>query len=245
MANTSNLLFEAIEEQVHAYVGHPFLRACQVPQTVSRFHFEVANAILTAGNVDESTAKSVLEALLLLEQGLSVHDEVDKRTGRLRQLTVLAGDYNSSQYYYILTRVGDFELINRLSGAIIRINEAKMKLSQFGDQVDSETYLNLQEKVHGDLLIALAEHYLGDNGTWVAHIHSLVKAYILQGEMVSLKAPRFFTFRQAYDWLTDSLERFRSMPSNAIVSPIYNFLVEYFLSIQSTLETLNLVEGNR
>jgi heptaprenyl diphosphate synthase len=245
MPNTRNLLFETIEERVRAYIGHPHLRACQVPQTVSRFHFDVANAVMVAADVKEATAEGVLEAVLLLEQGLSMHDDVDARTGALKQLTVLAGDYNSSQYYYILARLGDFELMHHLSEAIVRINEAKMKLRQFEDQVDSETYFNLEEIIQGDLLVTLAEHYLGADSASVSYIHSLVKAYVLQGEMAAYSAPRFFTFRQAYDWLSDSLERVRTMPSNSLVGPIYNFLVEYFLSIQNKLETLNFAEGNR
>jgi heptaprenyl diphosphate synthase len=245
MPNARNLLFENIEERVRAYTQHPYLHACQVPQTVSRFHFDVANAILVAAGVDESTTESVLEAVLLLEQGLSMHDHVNVRSGILRQLTVLAGDYNSSQYYYILSRIGDLKLMGTLSDAVVRINEAKMELREFGDRVDSETYLRLQETIHGKLLVALAERYLGTTGAWTSYIQSLVKAYVLQGEMASFNAPRFFTFRQAYDWLTDSLERVRMMPSNTLVGPIYNFLVEYFLSVQNKLESLNFVEGNR
>ena len=133
MPNTRNLLFETIEKRVNAYTSHPYLRACQVSQSVSRFHFEVTYAILTAANVNDETLEEVLKAILLLEQGLSVHDTVDKNAGMLRQLTVLTGDFSSSQYYSVLARMGNFRLLYRLSMAITRINSAKMKLDQMKD----------------------------------------------------------------------------------------------------------------
>lgn len=77
------------------------------------------------------------------------------------------------------------------------------------------------------------------------HIQTLVKTYVVQDEMVYNRSPRFFTFRQAYEWLSDSFERVRLMPPSTFVGPIYNFLVEYFLPIQNALESLNFAEGNR
>ncbi|SDC40281.1 heptaprenyl diphosphate synthase [Paenibacillus sp. UNCCL117] len=71
----------------------------------------------------------------LVQLGLDTHDTVsitndDKgvQAARSRQLKVLAGDYFSSRFYYLLSQAGQIELIRLLSAAICEANRLKMNL---------------------------------------------------------------------------------------------------------------------
>ncbi|MEK8127405.1 heptaprenyl diphosphate synthase component 1 [Paenibacillus filicis] len=71
----------------------------------------------------------------LVQLGLDTHDTVsitndDKEmsAARSRQLKVLAGDYFSSRFYYLLAHAGQIELIRSISGAICEANRLKMNL---------------------------------------------------------------------------------------------------------------------
>jgi len=71
----------------------------------------------------------------LVQLGLDTHDTVsitndDKgvHAARSRQLKVLAGDYFSSRFYYLLSQAGQIELIRLLSAAICEANRLKMNL---------------------------------------------------------------------------------------------------------------------
>lgn len=245
MSNTAtNLLFQEVNRRVQQHMSHPYLDACEIRQSVSRFHFDVAYAILEGARVPKDDVLHVLEAVLLLQQGLSIHDDVDQSSTLHRQLFVLAGDYNSSQYYHILAKLGQFDLLSKLCDAVVKMNEAKMKVVVNEKTLSSEDYMRLQQQIQGSLLNAMAEHFLGINGAWVEQIQSLVKAYVVQDE-ISVSRMGHFSLRQAYEWLSDSMENVLTMPSNTIVGPLYNFLLEYLQPLKKKVESLNFAEGNR
>lgn len=241
---TNNLLFQEVNRRVQQHMSHPYLDACEIRQSVSRFHFDVAYAILEGARVPMDEILRVLEAVLLLHQGLSIHDEVDQSSTLHRQLFVLAGDYNSSQYYYILAQLGNFTLLSTLCDAVVKLNEAKMSIVMNSGRLSPQEYMLLQEKIQGSLLYALAEYFLGTKGPWNEQVQSLVKAYVVQDE-ITVSRMGHFTLRQAYEWLSDSMETVLTMPSNTFVGPLYNFLLEYFHPVKKKVESLNFAEGNR
>lgn len=71
----------------------------------------------------------------LVQLGLDTHDMVsvtndakEQKSARSRQLKVLAGDYFSSRFYYLLSHSGQIDLIGILSAAICEANRLKMNL---------------------------------------------------------------------------------------------------------------------
>ncbi|MBX5437516.1 MAG: heptaprenyl diphosphate synthase component 1 [Alicyclobacillaceae bacterium] len=244
IAEADEVLYEEVDKRVQRYMYHPFLQASQVRQSVSRFHFQVGHAILRSARVAETELRAVLEAVLLLHQGLSIHDDVDGQSELKRQLHVLAGDYDSSWYYWVLARLGNHRLLSSLCEAVVRINEAKMMLVQPGG-LSAERYMELEETVQGALLYALASEYLQRPDDYMPQIRSLVQAYVVNEAMHSRRTPRPLTFRQAYGWLTDAVERVLHLPAGAILEPISTFVIDYMMVIKKTLESQTLVEGNR
>ncbi|MDQ0188495.1 heptaprenyl diphosphate synthase component 1 [Alicyclobacillus cycloheptanicus] len=244
MSEADQIHFQSVDAAVQQYMHHPFLADNQIRQSTSRFHFGVGRAILQIAHVPAAKAQVILEALLLLQQGLSIHDEVDGQPDRRRQLLVLAGDYDSSQYYHLLARAGQLSLIAALSDAVCRVNEAKMTLVQQGAALTPERYLELRETVEGALLVALATHFLDANPKALEVIHSLVRAYVANEDMQGADMTRHFTVRQIYDWLTEVINVSASSGSR-VLRPMTAFVADYFVPIRENLETHTFAEGNR
>ena len=220
---------------------HDFLDENQIRQSVSRFHYDVAQAILETVELSVDAKLNILSAVLLLQQGLAIHDDVDTVSVRCRQLSVLAGDYNSSQYYYLLARIADGDLLMHLSRAVIQVNEAKMAILNT-PSLSAERYLNLHMQIQGSLLVALAQRFLPPSGGWKQEIDSLVKAYIVQGELSTRNVPKNFTLRQGYEWLTETMERI--LVSSSAMSPLYNVVVDYLYPMKKSMENVTFAEGN-
>jgi heptaprenyl diphosphate synthase len=251
MAEANNIRFEDVDKRVQQYIDHPLLRAHQVRPTASRFHFDVLSAILQSASVPRPQAESILEAVLLLQLGLSIHDQVERRRERARQLVVLTGDYSSGQYYWILARVGDRRLLSELCEAVVRINEAKMTLWQWSEaeverrRLETQQYIDLLSVIHGELLFAVCAYFFPHDDEWMAQVRSLVQAYVVNRELKDTDLPNVFTVRQLYDWLSDTIERLLHGPINARLQQTTNFLVEYLQPLKRRLENQALAEGNR
>lgn len=212
---------------------------------MSRFHYEVARTILHAGNVAVGEANQVMDAVLLLQQGLALHDRVDEESGLRRQLHVLAGDFCSGQYYKILAQVKNQPLLIELCAAVMKINESKMALYHSQQNGTGTNVMDLLEVIEGELLFALARHYLKDATGWFPQIRSLVRAHIVKEQMVIKKASKYFTARQAYEWIGEAIEQMMHIQPNAIFQPIAAFITEYLAPAQKTIEAQTYAEGNR
>ncbi|MCF8563733.1 heptaprenyl diphosphate synthase component 1 [Alicyclobacillus tolerans] len=244
MTETNRLRFHEVDERVQQYIRHPYLAACQVRQSVSRFHFDVALTILQAASVPVKQMRAIVEAVLLLQHGLSIHDEVDGQAPLLRQLNVLAGDYSSGHYYRVMAKTGNLKLMSTLCTAVVRVNEAKMTLFHLKDTVTPERYMTLRETIHGELLFALARTFLHEPDGWMEHLRSLVRAYTVNEDILNRRAPNYFTLRQAYEWVSDAIERVL-MQTNTVFEPVVAFVTESFVPMRKSLEQQSFVEGNR
>lgn len=245
MTDCKESLFGRISRLAQVHMHHDYLAVRQIRQSVSRFHFDVGYAILSAAEVPEDEMVQVLTAVLLLEQGLSIHNDVDRCEVRDRGLIVLAGDYDSSKYYLILAKLANAPLLSKLCDAVAKVNEAKMTIAIEGTALASNEYMQLMGIVQGQLLKALALHYLGQDGIWMTHIDSLVQAHVVKQELLARRKPNNFTLRQASEWLAKSMDRVGSMPGAALGSPLYSFLIEYFQPIRETVDNLHFAEGNQ
>jgi heptaprenyl diphosphate synthase len=171
-------LFAETVQRVKRYMHHPFLAANRIEQQVSRFHFDVVHWLLSHTTVSPQEWRTVVDAVLLLQQGLSIHEEVDRVSGIERQLTVLAGDYDSSRYYWLLARQELNRVIEALSDAVVHVNEAKMDLFAAVPPVPAERVLSDLETIEGALLFAIARVYHPDNNAVNSFVRAQVRKYV-------------------------------------------------------------------
>lgn len=237
--------YEDINNQVRQYSHHAFLQAAHVRPSASRFHFLVARSILEAGRLEETTATQILVAVLLLHRGLTIHEDVEGVTELHRQLHVLAGDYCSSRYYWMISQLGNEPLLQALSDSVVRINESKMALHLRQSQLSADEYIELQETIHGDLLFTLGRMFVPELPGWMEYIRSAVRAYIVREDVEHSVTPHHFTIRQAFDWLSDAKDRYLSAPSASILAPVSSFIMESWSVLQGLEDQQSFAEGNR
>jgi len=180
LTDAREAMFQRVARCAKAHMDHEYLAKRKVRQAVSPFHFDLGYAILQSAAVPDVEAERVLTAVLLLEQGLSIHDEIDEWRAAEQGLVVLAGDYDSSKYYLILAELGDRRLMHELCEAVVRINEAKMDLLM-ASPLSLDVYVERMSTIEAELLRALVRHYHPDPGPWMAKVEEAVRHHVLAG----------------------------------------------------------------
>ncbi|WP_100372695.1 heptaprenyl diphosphate synthase component 1 [Bacillus sp. FJAT-45037] len=100
----------------------------------------------------------LVHAALDVHEAVSLHKIQSESLRKHRQLTVLAGDYYCSLYYFLLAEGKHISAIQVFSHSIQEINEHKMNL--YHTQTSSfEEYKENVEKVESMLLQNIAEHF--------------------------------------------------------------------------------------
>ncbi len=240
-----SVTFEEISQGVQRYLDHPFLRANKMNASVSKFHFDVLHAILRIGSIAPDEARQVLMAVLLLHEGLSIHDDVDEEIGIKRQLTVLSGDYNSSLYYWILARLDNQKLLTLLSDAVVAINESKMALTANRGNMPSDEFLQLHEAVQGELVLSVASHYLPPQLQWSLPLRALIRAYVVNEQIKARTLSGPLPLRQALVWMADYVDRLLRLKANYILEPMVSFVLDYIEPLQHSVERFAWAEGIR
>lgn len=105
--------------------------------------------------------------IMLVQIALDTHELIpnEKQDSTMRtmsetekQLSVLAGDYYSGLYYFLLAEIGEVTLIQKLASAIRRMNENKMTL--FHEEYQSiNELLELIQLIEADLFTEVAEYW--------------------------------------------------------------------------------------
>jgi len=105
----------------------------EVP-TIEYIRLKVLNLFLQFSAVPAPIRKSYCVTAGIIQMGLDLHESVTNRkeskewANRNRQLSILAGDYYSSQFYSLLAKNHLIDGVRKLSKGIRNINIAKMKI---------------------------------------------------------------------------------------------------------------------
>ncbi|OEF97293.1 hypothetical protein BHF71_03935 [Vulcanibacillus modesticaldus] len=105
----------------------------EIPE-VSVVRIQLLNLFLYHASIPHATRKNYCITSGLVQMGLDLHEsitnqkEFNEKWIRNRQLSILAGDYYSSKYYYILSKANLIDGVKKLAYGISNINIAKMKL---------------------------------------------------------------------------------------------------------------------
>ncbi|UQZ81927.1 Heptaprenyl diphosphate synthase component 1 [Paenibacillus konkukensis] len=154
-----------IPEMARKYMDYDMIRQHTDLPVFPEFRTHLLYAFLSRHSSLSGYSELFSLVTSLVQIGMDTHDLVsitnnakETKAARSRQLKVLAGDYFSSRFYYLLSHAGQIELIGILSNAICEVNRKKMNLYQKMRQLNltADDYIKLSVEIRAQLYLAFA-----------------------------------------------------------------------------------------
>jgi hypothetical protein len=167
MAGIHKKELREILNQIEKHAENSYVRQRIGRPDIPVFFVRVLYLMLHSYQVEKEKIALYTIATTLLKMGIDLHETVETGTPetlpeqRKQQLTVLAGDYYSSLFYYLLAKQKETDVIHCLAGATCRINEWKMSLHMVrkeGASLTTET-INQIKSISSELIAALADFF--------------------------------------------------------------------------------------
>lgn len=198
MGLDSRELKEIIQEKIrHAYVEKYIQKPFIDDEKLAVLHDLYAEADFSI-----DIKKQMMTTTMLVQTALDTHElipreESDYMPETEKQLSVLAGDYYSGLYYYLLSEIEEIHMIRLLAGAIKQINEHKMKV-YYSESPSLDELMNDLQQIES-LLYTRTAKSLGYDDAYVQMIEKVLLVNKLHQELSSLEANEPSTI-QYYIW---------------------------------------------
>lgn len=138
----------------------------------------------------------------LVQMGLDTHDlvanwsgEENIETTRSRQLKVLAGDYFSSNFYYLLSRAGEIGMVKQLATAICELNRMKVNLYTLikKAKLTADEYIRQVVDIRMHLFLSFRDYFQEQYQLlWPKLLHGFTYCEVIVDEIVRSKTwPQF------------------------------------------------------
>lgn len=170
----------AIYQYVMDHANHDVLTRYVEHPPISLLRMKLLYLFLSQLGLAKAMIHRYIVTSTLIQLGLDSHEKVEKRKDgtlhatRTQQLTVLAGDFFSSRYYYLLSLCEDVRGIRQLAGSIEKINELKMKLYR-ETGIKAEEYLQKKTEIESDLILSFVDGMVGEKKEiWRSFIFQMV-----------------------------------------------------------------------
>ena len=129
--------YAGIKEKLMEKLRHPYFINYIEEPFIDEEKIALLYGALKSANLHIEQIEHYVVTIMLVQIALDTHERVSNKAGeeeiefhKCRQLTVLAGDYYSGLYYYLLSMDRDIVLIRALAEGIKEINEHKIMLYQ-------------------------------------------------------------------------------------------------------------------
>ncbi|MGR5994975.1 heptaprenyl diphosphate synthase component 1 [Bacillus cereus] len=129
--------YAGIKEKLMEKLCHPYFINYIEEPFIDEEKIALLYGALKSANLHIEQIEHYVVTIMLVQIALDTHERVSNKAGeeeiefhKCRQLTVLAGDYYSGLYYYLLSMNRDIVLIRALAEGIKEINEHKIMLYQ-------------------------------------------------------------------------------------------------------------------
>ncbi|UOF89731.1 heptaprenyl diphosphate synthase component 1 [Fodinisporobacter ferrooxydans] len=161
---TNQEQYRVFIRDLYREMSHPNLDLTNYIRSTDFVLVALADVLAAMMNQEVADWYPEVLAILLAHRGLHVHAIIPDQPIQLheqdRQLTVLAGDYFSSKYYWILVKNGMLSFVSRLANAIQRINEIKtdMRMNELHDSVSVDDHVRALGATTFCLFDALYDH---------------------------------------------------------------------------------------
>ncbi|SFK91962.1 heptaprenyl diphosphate synthase [Paenibacillus sp. 1_12] len=155
-----------IPEMAQKYIDYDMIQKyTELPQ-FPEIRTRILYAFLNKNNVLQQYSELFSLVTSLVQLGLDTHDTVsitnqakDMKSARSRQIKVLAGDYFSARFYYLLAEAGHIAMIGTLSDAICEANRLKIVFYQTikGLSMTSEEYVAQSVEIRSRIYMAFSK----------------------------------------------------------------------------------------
>lgn len=182
-----------IPEIARKYFEHDMIQKHTELPVFPEFRTRLLYAFLNRHSVLSGHSELYALVTSLVQMGLDTHDMVsitndskEQKAARSRQLKVLAGDYFSSRFYYLLSHAGHIELVGKLSHAICEANRLKMNLYMTMKQLKltAEDYIRQSVEVRAQLFLSFAVLLEdGFKGVWPEVLRLFTRCEVLIQEI--------------------------------------------------------------
>ncbi|PAE11943.1 hypothetical protein CHI02_12470 [Niallia circulans] len=169
-------LIESVKKRVIERTSNHYLQK-HIPNPVIDEHkILLIISVLLEANIKKQEIITYAATITLIQIALDTHElvtneKMHKGNERNRQLTVLAGDLYSGQYYKILAEIEDFKMLKILAEGIKEVNENKIFFYQQNDKTIEQVIESLKN-IEGALIKKLVDFYQLDR--W----NSLIEEYL-------------------------------------------------------------------
>ncbi|WP_158735326.1 heptaprenyl diphosphate synthase component 1 [Alteribacillus sp. YIM 98480] len=181
-----------IEDQFLKMTTHPYLKkhidSAEIEYDIIFFLLEIMKE---TSLTQEEKREQILSALLV-QAAFLTHEKVhnttleDSNEKKPRQLTVLAGDFFSSLYYFMLVKNVHDDILPVFSSSIQKINVEKMSLHFSEHQSEGELMKRLKT-VEGGFIADIAFFYKKDELAFLAEKFFLLKRLFKEKEKANSK----------------------------------------------------------
>lgn len=187
-----------IPQMVNKYASHDMIQSHTDLPLFPEFRTRLLFAFLAKDSSQEANSELFALVTSLMQMGMDTHDmvsndnEVDSKGLRKKQLQVLAGDYFSAQYYYLLSVAGRIDMVKQLAKAVCEANTLKMNMYlQIGQlKITPEEYIKQLVQIKMALYVAFADHLQGSNAqNWPDILHAFTEAEVIAQELRRLEKP--------------------------------------------------------
>lgn len=130
-----NVKIAELKEKIEMRMSHSYLEKYIPAPKIDEDKLLLFYLMIEELQWPETKLDHYLVTIMLVQIALDTHEtvtieEVHGQNMKKRQLTVLAGDYYSGLYYFILAGIKDIPMVTVLAEGIKEVNEQKIKLYQ-------------------------------------------------------------------------------------------------------------------
>ncbi|WP_218775535.1 heptaprenyl diphosphate synthase component 1 [Oceanobacillus senegalensis] len=177
-----------LKEQIEQKLNQPYIEKFIGKPTIDENKLMVLKVLIeNKSSLSKSKKEQYIITTMLVQIALDIHEQVpitfegistDSKIAN--QLRVLAGDYYSGLYYFLLAEIDEYDFIHTLASAIKEINENKMKLYHLED-INLEELIELIGHLEGQLIFYVAD-YVKDTS-----LNSLASEWLIVNRLMKEK----------------------------------------------------------
>ena len=231
------LTMNDIKEELENILQLSYLKKSIPKPVIDNDKLLILYTLIKNTNHSNLKKKNYIITTMLVQIALDTHDLVTENNQgesesikESRQLTVLAGDYYSGLYYYMLAKLDDISMIHTLASAIKEINELKMEI--YYDSYESVTaFIEALKKLESKLITRVAEHFNRSS------INDFAQTWLLTKRLIHEKG-LFVSKQEAplFDLLTDGPAY--NLQYNQVVQTVESIIGNHLIIVEELVHVL-------